>query len=87
MELNTRELRDIGDAVLDIAIAGTTAAAEEALEEGQALEENDERPDVVSGAETGADEFNVRDYFGEEHEIGIELVRELEARGFVLVRR
>jgi len=86
LDFNTRDLHEIGKAFLDVALPGATTAAEEAQEDGFDSTEKSELLEIVPGPTQDRNKFDVSDYFDEPRNVGIDLVRELEDRGFRIVR-
>lgn len=90
--LNTTELREVGQVLLDIALPGAVAVAKEAQEDGfDSKEESDlleiepgPVPKRYPGRRTAID---VSDYFDDPVDLGLELVQELEAAGWKLEPR
>lgn len=90
--LNTSELREVGQVLLDIVLPGAVAVAKEAQEDGLYSEEESDLleiepgpvPKRYPGRRTVID---VSDYFDDPVDLGLELVQELEAAGWKLEPR
>lgn len=91
LDFNTRDLHEIGLAALDVALPGALAAAEEAQEDGFDSTKKEELLEIVSGPDVRGvnvrrDQLDVSEFYEEPRSVGIDLVRELEDRGFRIVR-
>lgn len=86
LDFNTRELHQIGQAVLEVALPGAVALAEEAQEDGFDSSEKSELLEIVAGPTQDRNKLDASDYYEEPRSVGIDFVRELEDRGFRIVR-
>ena len=91
-DFGTSELRALGEVVTELTVGAAMAAAEDAQEDGRdSAERGVDNAEIVAAREyspiTQPNAIPVLDYYEDPIDIGRDLLRELDALGYEVVRR